>query len=123
MELTANKRRSVLNLDGQLVEYSHGRRQKVPLVWPNSLRDGAESKLTLVPDDVARSPRSLGYTGPWAMFRLLEAASRTQASRGSFDVSFSVDDGTMTWRVYSDADHSPFARGLFSQFSLPDSLY
>ncbi|MGK2890071.1 type VI secretion system membrane subunit TssM [Klebsiella michiganensis] len=123
IELTANKRRSVLNLDGQLVEYSHGRRQKVPLVWPNSLRDGAESKLTLVPDDTARSPRSLGYTGPWAMFRLLEAASRTQASRGSFDARFSVDDGTMTWRVYSDADHSPFATGLFSRFRLPDTLY
>lgn len=123
VELTASKRRSVLNLDGQLVEYSHGRRQKVPLVWPNALRDGAESKLTLIPDDGARSPRSLGFTGPWAMFRLLDAASRTQVSRGSFDVRFSVDDGAMTWRVYSDADHSPFATGLFSQFRLPETLY
>ncbi|WP_048794949.1 type VI secretion IcmF C-terminal domain-containing protein, partial [Serratia sp. 506_PEND] len=123
VELTASKRRSVLNLDGQLVEYSHGRRQKVPLVWPNALRDGAESKLTLIPDDGTRSPRSLGFTGPWAMFRLLDAASRTQVSRGSFDVRFGVDDGAMTWRVYSDADHSPFASGLFSQFSLPETLY
>ncbi|HBC7422203.1 TPA: type VI secretion system membrane subunit TssM [Serratia marcescens] len=123
VELTASKRRSVLNLDGQLVEYSHGRRQKVPLVWPNALRDGAESKLTLIPDDGARSPRSLGFTGPWAMFRLLDAGNRTQVSRGSFDVRFGVDDGAMTWRVYSDADHSPFATGLFSQFRLPETLY
>ncbi|WP_373226487.1 type VI secretion system membrane subunit TssM [Enterobacter cloacae complex sp. ESBL7] len=124
VELTANKRRSVLNLDGQLVEYSHGMRQKVPLLWPNAaLRDGAESRATLIPDDAARSPRSLGFTGPWAMFRLLEAGSRTQARLGSFDVSFSVDDGTMTWRVYSDADHSPFATGLFSRFQLPETLY
>ena len=123
VELTANKRRGVLNLDGQRVEYSHGLRQKVPLVWPNALRDGAESKLTLIPDDATRSPRSLGFTGPWAMFRLLDAASRTQVSRGSFDVRFGVDDGAMTWRVWSDADHSPFATGLFSQFRLPETLY
>ncbi len=123
VELTANKRRGVLNLDGQRMEYSHGRRQKVPLHWPNVLRDGAESKLTLVPDDDARSPRSLGFTGPWAMFRLLDAGNRTQASRDSFDVRFSVDDGAMTWRVYSDADHSPFATGLFSRFRLPETLY
>lgn len=49
IELSANKRRSVLNLDGQLLEYAHGRRTKVPLVWPNTMREGAESKITLVP--------------------------------------------------------------------------
>ena len=123
VELTTNKRRGVLNLDGQRMDYSHGRRQKVPLVWPNALRDGAESKLTLIPDDGTRSPRSLGFTGPWAMFRLLDAASRTQVTRGSFDARFGVDDGAMTWRVYSDADHSPFATGLFSRFRLPETLY
>ncbi|EHD20414.1 MULTISPECIES: type VI secretion system membrane subunit TssM [Brenneria] len=123
LELTANKRRSVLNLDGQLLEYSHGRRQKTPLVWPNSMRDGAESKLTLVPDDRERSPRSLSFSGPWAMFRLINNDQLTQVNDNTFDVRFSLERGAMTYRVYTDASHNPFAGGLFSQFRLPDSLY
>ncbi|MCA6976229.1 type VI secretion system membrane subunit TssM [Pectobacterium carotovorum] len=123
LELTANKRRSVLNLDGQLLEYSHGRRQKTPLVWPNSMRDGAESKLTLVPDDRERSPRSLSFSGPWAMFRLINSDQLTQVNENTFDVRFSLENGAMTYRVYTDASHNPFAGGLFSQFTLPDSLY
>lgn len=122
-ELTANKRRSVLNVDGQLLEYMHGRRQKTPLVWPNSLRDGAESKLTLVPDNSERSPRSLDYSGPWGMFRLVDTGARTKSARGTFDIRFPVDNGAMTYRIYSDESHDPFANGLFSQFRLPESLY
>jgi type VI secretion system protein ImpL len=123
IELTANKRRSVLNVDGQLLEYTHGRRQKIPLVWPNALRDGAESKLILVPDDSTRSPRSIAYSGPWAMFRLVDSAARTKSNRGAFDARFAVDNGSMTYRIYSDESHNPFASGLFSQFTLPESLY
>ncbi|AIQ99821.1 type VI secretion protein IcmF [Pluralibacter gergoviae] len=123
LELTANKRRSVLNLDGQLLEYTHGRRQKTPLVWPNSLRDGAESKLTLVPDNTERSPRSIDFSGPWGMFRLIGEGSRTRSTRGAFDTRFPVDNGTMTYRIYSDESRDPFASDLFSQFHLPESLY
>ncbi|WP_436877926.1 type VI secretion system membrane subunit TssM [Siccibacter turicensis] len=123
IELTANKRRSVLNLDGQLLEYTHGRRQKIPLVWPNAMRDGAQSKLILVPENAERSPRSLSYAGPWAMFRMMDASARTRMNRGSFDARFGVDNGTMTYRVYSDESHNPFASGLFSQFRLPETLY
>lgn len=123
LELTANKRRSVLNLDGQLLEYTHGRRLKTPLVWPNSMRDGAESKLTLVPDDRERSPRSVSFSGPWAMYRLLGSAQLTQVNDNTFDVRFGVEQGAMTYRVYTDASHNPFAGGLFSQFTLPESLY
>ncbi|MCC1869899.1 type VI secretion system membrane subunit TssM, partial [Salmonella enterica subsp. enterica serovar Indiana] len=35
VSLSGNKRRSVLNLDGQLVDYSQGRNYTAHLVWPN----------------------------------------------------------------------------------------
>ncbi|PJG59930.1 type VI secretion system membrane subunit TssM [Aeromonas cavernicola] len=123
LELTANKRRSVINLDGQLLEYAHGRRTKVPLVWPNTMRDGAESKITLVPAATERSPRSEGYVGPWAMFRLMDKGELTQVNEATFDVRFPVDQGSMTYRVYTDSVQNPFTGGLFSQFRLPQSLY
>lgn len=123
VELTANKRRSVLNLDGQLLEYAHGRRNKIPLVWPNTMREGAESKVTLVPANREHSPRSEGFVGPWAMFRLMHKGVLTQVNEATFDVRFPVDQGAMTYRVHTDASNNPFAGGLFSQFRLPDSLY
>ena len=123
IELTANKRRSVINIDGQLLEYAHGRRTKTPLIWPNTMRDGAESKLTLVPANREHSPRSQGYVGPWAMFRLMDKGELTKVSEATFDVRFPVDQGAMTYRVYTDASHNPFAGGLFSQFRLPETLY
>ncbi len=123
IELTANKRRSVLNLDGQLLEYAHGRRNKIPLVWPNTMRDGAESKITLVPAARERSPRSEGFVGPWAMFRLMDKGELTRVNDATFDVRFPVDHGAMTYRVYTDSAQNPFTGGLFSQFRLPESLY
>lgn len=123
IELTANKRRSVLNLDGQLLEYAHGRRTKVPLVWPNTMRDGAESKITLVPAARERSPRSEGFVGPWAMFRLMDKGELSQVSEATFEVRFPVDHGAMTYRVYTDSAQNPFTGGLFSKFRLPESLY
>lgn len=123
LELTANKRRSVLDLDGQLVDYSHGRRQKTPLIWPNIIRAGSQSRLTLVPDNRERSPRSLIFTGPWAMFRLIDAGELMRVSAGSFDVRFAVDKGSMSYRIYTDESRNPFTRDMFSQFFLPESLY
>ncbi|WP_145557357.1 type VI secretion system membrane subunit TssM [Yersinia aldovae] len=121
--LSGNKRRSVLNLDGQLLDYAHGRSGVVNLVWPNSMRAGVESKLTLVPDESGKSPRSLSFTGPWAQLRLINAGELTNVGSNSFDVRFMVDGGEMTYRISVDESDNPFAGGLFSQFSLPDTLY
>ncbi|MFL9708899.1 type VI secretion IcmF C-terminal domain-containing protein, partial [Aeromonas veronii] len=82
----------------QLLEYAHGRRTKTPLIWPNTMRDGAESKLTLVPANREHSPRSQGYVGPWAMFRLMDKGELTKVSEATFDVRFPVDQGAMTYR-------------------------
>ncbi|WP_025472779.1 type VI secretion IcmF C-terminal domain-containing protein, partial [Yersinia pestis] len=121
--LSGNKRRSVLNLDGQLLDYAHGRSGVVHLVWPNSMRAGVESKLTLVPDESGKSPRTLSFSGPWAQLRLINAGELTNVGTNSFDVRFKVDGGEMTYRIFVDESDNPFAGGLFSKFSLPDTLY
>lgn len=121
-ELSSNKRRSVLNMDGQLLDYSHGRNYTAHLVWPNTMRDGTESKLTLVGND-SGSPRSISFRGPWAQFRLIDAGNLTNVDDGSFDVRFNVDGGYMIYRVHFDTQDNPFTGGLFSEFTLPDTLY
>lgn len=122
VELSANKRRSVLNLDGQLLDYSHGRNFTAHLVWPNTMREGNESKLTLVGTN-GNAPRSITFSGPWAQFRLFGAGMLTNVDDNTFNVRFTVDGGYMTYRIHTDSEDNPFTGGLFSNFRLPDTLY
>ncbi|EMP54909.1 type VI secretion protein IcmF [Marinobacter santoriniensis NKSG1] len=123
LNLSANKRRSVVNVDGQLVEFSHGPRQSIPLVWPNTLRDTVESRITLVPIQINRSPRSLSENGPWALFRLLDRADITGVSDSAVDVRFRVDDGEMRYRLHAASNINPFTQKLLAGYRLPRSLY
>lgn len=123
LNLSSNKRRSVVNLDGQLVEFSHGPRQSIPLVWPNTLRDTVESRITLVPVQVNRSPRSISQSGPWALFRLLDKADITGVSSSAVDVRFQVDDGEMRYRLHAASNTNPFTQQLLSGYQIPRSLY
>nr|WP_227497863.1 type VI secretion system membrane subunit TssM [Marinobacter manganoxydans] len=123
LNLSANKRRSVVNVDGQLVEFSHGPRQSIPLVWPNTLRDSVESRITLVPVQVNRSPRSLSESGPWALFRLLDKADITGVSSSAVDVRFRVDDGEMRYRLHAASNTNPFTEQLLAGYRIPRSLY
>ena len=120
--LSGNKRRSVLNLDGQLVDYSQGRNYTAHLVWPNNMREGNESKLTLIGIS-GGAPRSIRFTGPWAQFRLFGAGQLTSVEEGTFSVRFNVDGGAMVYRIHADTEDNPFSGGLFSQFRLSDTLY
>lgn len=123
VELSANKRRSVLNMDGQLVDYSQGRNYTAHLVWPNSMREGNTSKLTLVSTTNNKAPRSISFSGPWAQFRLLGAGQLTSVQNNTFNIRFNVDGGYMVYRVHVDTEDNPFTGGLFSHFRLPDTLY
>ncbi len=96
--------------------------QAVYLVWPNNMREGNESKLTLIGTS-GNAPRSISFSGPWAQFRLFGAGQLTGVQDGNFTVRFSVDGGAMTYRVHTDTEDNPFSGGLFSQFGLSDTLY
>ena len=123
LSLSANKRRSVLNLDGQIIDYTHGNKRRANVVWPNSMNMAVESKLTLVPNVVNTSPRSIAYRGPWAQIKLFSSGKIIGEREGSFDIRYDVDGGYATYRIYVDASNNPFAPEIFSGFTLSDTLY
>lgn len=123
LSLSGNKRRSILNLDGQLIDYAHSRSHITHLVWPNSMRSNIESKLTLVPLSGDKSPRSISFSGPWAQMRLVDSAKLMNIKSNSFDIRFTIDSGDMTYRVLVDESNNPFFGGLFTKFRLPETLY
>lgn len=122
VSMSSNKRRSVLNLDGQLIDYSHGIKKETKVVWPNSMSSDVESKLTFV-NSTENSPRSLIFKGPWAQMRLLNAGIISNVENGSFDIRYDFDNGYVNYRVYTDESDNPFSRELFKRFQLPDTLY
>ncbi|TKF75073.1 type VI secretion system membrane subunit TssM [Vibrio kanaloae] len=121
--LSSNKRRSVLNVDGQTLAYSHGPSDSVELIWPNTLRDSAVSKVTLVPTKTNLSPRSLSFKGPWSFFRLLDKSNVLSASKTSVDYQFAVDGGEMVYRLNAESEGNPFTERLFKSFELSKTLY
>ncbi|QBH97044.1 type VI secretion system membrane subunit TssM [Limnobaculum zhutongyuii] len=121
INMSGNRRRGILNLDGQLVEYRHSSSIPVRLIWPNSMRDNVESKLTLVGGE--RSNKTLSYTSAWGLLRMINSGKLTNVSNNSFDVRYDIDNGYIIYRVFIDESDNPFAGGLFSQFNLPDTLY
>ncbi|MBF8224203.1 type VI secretion system membrane subunit TssM [Halomonas sp. 328] len=123
LALSSDKRRALINVDGQLIDYTHGVSRRVPLIWPNGLRDDNESRLTLVPNQVNRSPRSLRHHGPWAWFRLLDQAQVTGVGERELELRFTLDGGNMRYRLSTTARHNPFTRPLVAGFQLPGSLY
>ncbi|ABI55414.1 type VI secretion system membrane subunit TssM [Alkalilimnicola ehrlichii MLHE-1] len=123
VSLSGDKRRSVLNVDGQILEYRHGAPQRVAMLWPNSLRQTNESGITLVPDRVNRSPRSERHQGAWAWFRLLDEARVVAVGERELRLSFQVDGGEMSYRLTADRTRNPFTRPLTRGYTVPATLY
>ena len=117
LELSANQRRSLLNIDGQLVDYRHDQQAEIPLVWPNSEENSAESALTLVPVARGQVPRGIQTSGDWALCRLLQQAQQKRLDEQETELVFQLNGGKMRYRLSSQA--GALDLDLFSRFKLP----
>lgn len=118
--LSANQRTSLLDLDGQLISYTHGPRQIIGIIWPNTLGQHVRSNLTLLRQNGNSS--SLEYRGPWSMFRLLSRGSLNGRTATSVDLSFRTGDGVMRYRLNAEKAFNPITQEPFKGFKLPRGL-
>lgn len=118
--LSANQRTSLLDLDGQLISYTHGPSQITGIVWPNTLGQHVRSNLTLLRQNGNSS--SLEYRGPWSMFRLLSRGALNGRTATSVDLSFKTGDGVMRYRLNAEKAFNPITQQPFKGFRLPRGL-
>ncbi|MBK5011294.1 type VI secretion system membrane subunit TssM [Pseudomonas sp. S60] len=118
--LSANQRTSLLDLDGQLISYTHGPSQITGIVWPNTLGQQVRSNLTLLRQNGNSS--SLEYRGPWSMFRLLSRGALNGRTATSVDLSFRTGDGVMRYRLNAQKAFNPITQEPFKNFRLPRGL-
>jgi type VI secretion system protein ImpL len=121
VELSPDQRRSLLDLDGQLIDYRHGAREPVPLIWPNAGQNGSLSRLTLYPVDTDLPSRFLSQNGAWSLFRLMQQAHIRQTDDGE-QLEFRFGHGQMRYLLPASGAENPFAAGLFATFKLPEKL-
>ncbi|MBJ9978445.1 type VI secretion system membrane subunit TssM [Pseudomonas sp. S75] len=118
--LTANQRTSLLNLDGQLISYTHGPSQITGIIWPNTLGQQVRSNLTLLKQNGNSS--SLEYRGPWSMFRLLSRGSLNGRTATSVDLSLRTGEGVVRYRLSAEKAFNPITQQPFKGFRLPRGL-
>lgn len=120
LALSGNRLSSVLGVEGQLIAYSHGPSTNIGLIWPNTLGDAGGSKLTLV--NTAGNTESIGYRGPWSLFRLLSRGQLNGRTETSVDLSFKASNGMMRYRITAEKANNPFTQRSFGGFTLPRTL-
>jgi type VI secretion system protein ImpL len=118
--LSTNQRTSLLDLDGQLIAYTHGPSQITGVVWPNTLGRQVRSNLTLLRQN--GNSGSLEHRGPWSMFRLLSRGALNGRTATSVDLSFKAGDGVMRYRLNAEKAFNPITQQPFKDFQLPRGL-
>ncbi|MBI6563540.1 type VI secretion system membrane subunit TssM [Pseudomonas synxantha] len=120
LALSATRLSSMFSVDGQLISYQHGAPQRTGLVWPNTLGNSNGSQLTLVHS--TGNTASLSYRGPWSLFRLLSRGHLNGRTDTSVDLTFTVADGLMRYRIGAEKANNPITQRSFEGFALPRTL-
>ncbi|MFJ4153257.1 type VI secretion system membrane subunit TssM [Pseudomonas sp. NPDC089752] len=116
--LSRNQRTSLLELSGQQIAYTSGSRHSVSITWPNAQLQ--RSTLTLLRSNGQMS--SLESHGPWSVFRLLSRGGLNGRTPTSVDLSFTVGDGAVRYKVSAEKAYNPITQQPFKGFKLPFSL-
>jgi type VI secretion system protein ImpL len=105
-----------LEIDGQTVRYAHGPPVPTVIKWP-----GTQGSARIEVSPASADP-PLAYSGPWALFRLLDhAAVRETGAPGHFQVVFDVGGRHTTFEVTSDNGTNPFRMRELERFECPIS--
>jgi len=105
-ELDASVERFRLEIDGQVLEYRHGPRRAVSMAWPG----GSVGQAVASFEQTGGLRPQLAYTGPWALFRLLDQATVVRHSETRFHVTFRASGQQARVVIEAGSIRNPLAR-------------
>ena len=111
-QLDADVRRFVLETGDQTLEYAHGPQARWPLKWPNE----AAQQIVATFDSGAGPGDSLVFDGPWAIFRMLDAASVTAASDVRHNVNLATGGHSAQLVLEASSIRNPFSNPGVARF-------
>lgn len=111
----------ILDVDGQVVRYSHGPQIPTNIQWPGP-RGSSQVRLQISPPG-ASGTSGMVEEGPWALFRLFE---RVRIEPGSapekFRATFEIDGRKAVFDVTTSSVRNPFRLSDLAEFRCPNSL-
>lgn len=112
-DLDAGATRFTLEVDGQALDYRHGPVRSMPAKWPGP----APGTASVIFEDSSAARPNLSFQGPWAWFRLLDAASLHADSDVRFTASFQAGGHQGAVIIEPTSVRNPYQQaGLVHQF-------
>lgn len=109
----------MLDIDGQQFVYRHGPTRVSNGQWPGP--DGS-SQVRVVFEHSSGARSTAKKDGPWALFRILDAAVIEPLSADRFIASFNVDGRKAKYEIRASSVRNPFSMGELQRFRCPESL-
>jgi type VI secretion system protein ImpL len=111
--------RLYVNIDGHVFDVKPGAESKGPVVWPGPQKRGIA--YATFEDKVAAPEQAIGFEGPWAWFKLVDAAKASQEAQPDVDLVSMLRIQTRFHRALvtieaSSAVSNPFAAPEWRQF-------
>ncbi len=121
IDMDASITQFTLDVDGQLVKYSHGPQIPISVKWPGP-RGSSQVRLQISPASAGGTSGQV-FEGPWALFRMFDKIE-IEASEQSekFFTTFNVDGRKIQFEVVTSSVQNPFRLRELEQFSCPNRL-
>lgn len=110
----------ILDVDGQLVKYSHGPQIPAQVQWPGP-RGSMQVRLQLSPASAGASGQV--FEGPWALFRMFDQVQiENTGQTEKFVATFNVEGRKAQFEVLTSSVQNPFRLRELEQFQCPNQL-
>lgn len=118
LSLSPNIVEAVLDIDGQIIRYSHGNTQPVNVQWPGK-NGGAYVRLSF--KDVNGRIESVNFNGPWALFRLYDMSNPLPLDRDRQELTMGISsmNGLFKMELRSTLNDFPLWSKALKRFSCP----
>jgi len=118
LSLSPNIMEAVLDIDGEVIRYSHGSIQPVAVQWPGK-NGGAYVRLSF--KDMNGKIESVSFNGPWALFHLYDKSNPLQIDRDRRELTMGIASisGFFKMELRSTINDFPLWSRALSQFSCP----
>ncbi|HMD75302.1 MAG TPA: type VI secretion system membrane subunit TssM [Steroidobacteraceae bacterium] len=111
-DLDAGATRFTLEMDGQTLDYRHGPVRSMLLKWPGPSPGASAATF----EDRSGAHPNLNFQGPWAWFRLLDAATIRAESDVRFDAAFQNSGHQATVIIEATSIRNPYQKSPVHQF-------
>ncbi|MDR4518128.1 MAG: type VI secretion system membrane subunit TssM [Nitrosomonas sp.] len=122
IDMDASITQFILDIDGQLVRYSHGPQIPVTVQWPGT-RGSSQVRLQISLADSGSSLTGQVFEGFWALFRMFDKVQIVRSNQpDKFIVNFNIENRKIQFEVSANSVLNPFRLQELEQFNCPAKL-